>query len=354
MYLIWCKVALVVTIIVYIIRLSESPIRKKNMEKIYCYYEIWRWNYRDVTKWDINNKKPSMAKNIIFSIWDIIFNVLLSWISVVFTVRSFIYKRYKNQTVPDDIKKLNFKLEHSLLEKHEVQEVFRETMMATWIKNETIFNLLNDVAYSWKEYEDYIWLTHDNDWDPLISIWIAWNIIFNSISGMYRSIDSVLEFKINGKEINIKLLQQIDAHVTLVKDWVICEHEVSDYQKKELEKYIKWHEATNLLWKALIFKNQLSESSFNKYVQEQLKEIEKAEKEYKNLCKKYWIDSMYKKDWSFRFFMDYDKVDWKPILEKEEYEKFTDEASKIWDKRWFDIWDTKFIIQTLQNMLENK
>ena len=345
----------------------EPKIKILNYEKIHYYYEVWNWSYHDASQVYTWYKKPWKAKKFFLSILYILIGTLCSWATVIFLAWFYIVSFFKKWGTPEKIKEIDYKLENSLLNKKEVQHLIREKFKFSWTNSEAVFNWFENLCKFWEPWEDYISLTHYEDQYNTVSV--ADNLLIFYYSNPQVSSTSVYEYKIEWKDAEAKLIFESvyrDEYKIYLKDWIIYEDEFDPHdirEKEYLERKMKRHDITDILVKSLVFKSELSESSWKKYLEARIKDIEKAEEEYKDICKKYKIPIMLDDDWSFKYLWEstslieenkkWEKKE-KKLFTKKKYEDYQKDIDKITENFWVSIFDTIFAKETLRKMMWEK
>lgn len=364
MYLFWCLVAFCLYLWLLIYRLCESPAKIINMGKIHRYYEIRNWNYKDICPSEYT--KPTKLKTFLICTWKLFLNTILSWIYIIITIISFAISYFKKNEFPKKItekmKEYDLKLSVSELQKKEVQHIIKEQYQLLWADNETTFAHLKNIAITWEEYLDYVYVMNKNERSESVSI--IDDLLIYDFSNPSGRTESITKYKIEWESLEQILLQETECDyynwfkkIITVKNWKINENEIEEpkeYRINNLKESIQWHKWDNrILVKALIFIHESPITSWKNYIEQRLKEVEKTKEEFIWLCKSYWFEPSYEKDWSFKFFYKspIDR-DGNAFMSDEQYEKFEEDKNKLINKYWVDIRNIPLINESLEKMLE--
>lgn len=297
----WCIVAFFLQVTGLIISLTYIfSIRAKNLKQVWLYFSIGHRTF-------IEQKKP-WAFWILFSIlFSLFIEPLFSWLSVIFSIYSYIKIISNIISTPEKIKEIKFKLWIRLLNKEEVKILLKELSEFQGIKE--------DLSIQWEDFEeDNTLILEDKDgWYTEIDIYDKKNNKFAIYSHTpeYTSTYDICEYKIEWNSIYDRTLEKRINNPWEeyydVKDWVILESEIIERCKKSLllnseelvnnlKNEILWNEIKSIEIKYFILSKspeKISVQDFKTILRTELERIKLLLSKFKALCIKYNVEFEY-------------------------------------------------------------
>ena len=366
-YRLWYGIALVLEIIAIITNLTIlNSIRAKNLGKVWLIYSMSNSRF-------IEWKKTSFLSKISWIIFSLIINPLLSWITVILKIYSYINLWIKKWDVPEKIREIQYKLWASLLTKDEVKELLQESANFLWKP------ITFDDEDGLDEDKNTLILQDDNYEDEL-----SWWYRDVTIEGnkLYRDshpkdygseFTSICEFKIEWLKIYQRLLEKKSdftwKEYCFVKDWIVLESDILQRCKmgdtlwckdiNELKKECQWDEITFYKVKYFIFKKYpklISKEELTRYLRSELERIKLGVLMTKKLCEEYKFTIKYSEEiGSYQY--EYDEYDESDKKVGEYIDKFNMKLTAVCKKAKCERWEvdqSKEIIQTLEWYLNDE
>ncbi len=336
-YISWCIVEFVLCLISLISKLIEKHSQmSRNFEKIWFYYRLSSGKYE--------LKKQTKWKEFLSVIWNIFLNVIFSRISVTIFIYSWIKSLIEKSRLPDKMKEINFKLKHKNLDKDEMLSLWNEGNEYLWYDERSYYYKLDDEV---AEYKDWVltWWYELDLWDRgwIESAQVSPNI--NRIFWLEWGRGRAFEYRITWTKLLVKCMQYDVKNWTeyAIKNWKINEttlktwYAAGNHNETE-EEYINSfrelcdrHVLKNIRVTTFVLyveqdikkeSEKMGKEKFNSLIDSKISDLEKCEKEIKELLGKYK---------SLKDVEDWDKLNKTQKKEQEEYRK---EFEKIEEKYW--------------------
>lgn len=366
-YRIWYRIAFVLEIIAIIVNLTNlNSIKAKNLEKVWLIYSMSQWKF-------IEWKKTSFLSKILWIIFSLVINPLLSWITVMLKIYSYVNLWIKKSDVPEKIREIQYKLWASLLTKDEVKGLLQESANFLWKPID--FNDEDEL-----EEDNTLILQDDkNDYWWYRDVTIEGNKLYrNSYPKDFGSdFTRICEFKVEWTKVYQRLLEEKSdftwEEYCFVKDWVVLESEIMERENKlhacaksfneeklqTLKKECEWNEIGFYKVKYFILKRHpklVSKEELIKSLRSELERIKLGFLMVKKLCEQNKFTIKYSEEYhSYQY--EYDEYDETDEKSREYIDKFNKQLATVCEKSKCErgeIDQSKEIIETLEWYLNNE